>query len=182
MPGCYLVPDGLGELLLDDVWYSARPIVLPMAFVTATAAINLGDDRPARDRGGGTLVPSPRGGGPAILAVAAMACATGGVLAAVVAQAVIGAVATCIWWGTFVTAHRRLQLAEDEPADATAVRPARPPASPSGCACPARSRRADRIPADNQVGGGYTHSTKCSFCTSNGSRNGTYSAMMSPVR
>jgi hypothetical protein len=110
----YLVPDRLGELLLDDVWYSARPIVLPMAFVTATSAMNFGATTGLRVIGEAARSFRVRVVvAPAILTVVAVACATGGVLAAVVAQAVIGAVATSIWWATFVIAHRRRQLAED---------------------------------------------------------------------
>jgi hypothetical protein len=108
----YLMPDRLGELLLDDVWYSARPIVLPMAFITATSAINFGATTGLRVIGEAALSFRVRVVvAPAILAVVALACAYGGVLVAVVAHAILGIVATSIWWVTFVIAHRR-RLAE----------------------------------------------------------------------
>jgi hypothetical protein len=108
----YLMPDRLGELLLDDVWYAARPIVLPMAFVTATSAINFGATTGLRVIGeAGRSFRVRMVAAPTILAVVAVACAAGGVLLAVVALAVVGTLATGVWWVIFVTAHRRLLAA-----------------------------------------------------------------------
>jgi hypothetical protein len=107
--GIYLIPDRLGELLLDDVWYAARPIVLPMAVVTTTSVINFGATTGLRVIGEAARSFRVRVvAAPTILAVTAVACATGGVLAAVIAQAMIGMLATSVWWWTFVTAYRRL--------------------------------------------------------------------------
>jgi hypothetical protein len=106
--GVYFMPDALGHLLLDDVWYSARPLVLPMGFVLATTAINFGATTGLR-----VIGEAARGfrvrvvAAPAMLVVVATACYAGGVMAAVWAQVLVGALATCVWWWTFVAAHRR---------------------------------------------------------------------------
>jgi hypothetical protein len=107
--GVYLMPDALGHLLLDDVWYAARPLVLPMGFVLATTAINFGATTGLR-----VIGEAARGfrvrvvAAPVMLAAVAAACYTGGVVAAVVAQVVAGSLATCVWWWVFVRAHRRV--------------------------------------------------------------------------
>lgn len=104
----YLVPAPLGELLLDDVWAKARPLILPLAFVFATAAINFGATTGLRVIGEAARSFRVRAiAAPLMLVVVALACYQGGVLAAVIAQAVAGGVATVLWWRTFLAAHRR---------------------------------------------------------------------------
>jgi hypothetical protein len=104
----YFMPTRLGELLLDDVWDESRPLILPLAFVFATAAINFGATTGLRVIGQAARSFRVRAiAAPLMLVVVAVACYQGGVLAAVVAQAVAGGVATLLWWRTFLVAHRR---------------------------------------------------------------------------
>jgi hypothetical protein len=104
----YAMPTQLGELLLNDVWTTSRPLVLPLAFVFATAALNFGATTGLRVIGEAARSFRVRMiAAPLMLGIVAAACYQGGVFAAVVAQAVAGAVATSLWWWTFLAAHRR---------------------------------------------------------------------------
>ncbi|MDT7698755.1 MAG: hypothetical protein QOJ30_1080 [Pseudonocardiales bacterium] len=104
----YFMPTRLGELLLDEVWAESRPLILPLAFVFATAAFNFGATTGLRVIGQAARSFRVRSvAAPLMLVVVAVACYQGGVMAAVVAQAVAGGVATLLWWRTFLVAHRR---------------------------------------------------------------------------
>jgi O-antigen/teichoic acid export membrane protein len=104
----YFMPAQLGELLLDEVWAESRPLILPLAFVFATAAFNFGATTGLRVIGQAARSFRVRAiAAPLMLVVVAVACYQGGVMAAVVAQAVAGGVATLLWWRTFLVAHRR---------------------------------------------------------------------------
>jgi O-antigen/teichoic acid export membrane protein len=104
----YFMPTRLGELLLDEVWAESRPLILPLAFVFATAAFNFGATTGLRVIGQAARSFRVRAiAAPLMLVVVAVACYQGGVMAAVVAQAVAGGVATLLWWRTFLVAHRR---------------------------------------------------------------------------
>lgn len=104
----YFMPARLGELLLDEVWAESRPLILPLAFVFATAAFNFGATTGLRVIGQAARSFRVRSvAAPLMLVVVAVACYQGGVMAAVVAQAVAGGVATLLWWRTFLVAHRR---------------------------------------------------------------------------
>ena len=106
--GVYLVPTQLGELMLGDVWDYAQPLILPFAVVFAMSALNFGAQTGLRLIGeAGQSFRVRAAVTPLMLIAVALACVNFGVTAAVWAQAVTAVIAAGLWWGTFVTSHRR---------------------------------------------------------------------------
>ena len=104
----YFAPSEWGELALGDVWEYAQPLILPFAFVFAMSALNFGATTGLRLIGEAgrsfrvRLVVTPL-----ILIAVAVACVNYGVTAAVWAQVITGALASIVWWWTFVVCHRQ---------------------------------------------------------------------------